>query len=701
MFHFFRGWTRANSKVHPPAQKHRLNQPYDRWKEAFAAIPLKETTEPKEFPHSKFRSFYKYFKELVALEDEETIRARWSRRSARYREVAWPRLMYAALRFFPESACILLRATWEESRNAPYIVTDAIWYLVRRRSTMSSRNGAQNLCETINFLLAKRPSSVFRLRQWDICRLVTRVESEDIIDKLYHELVMYGHPLHQNTLLQFGRRFAGEAAFKSTALEILEGLVKSGRLDANSPHIGALCTSILSPQATEDSMGQLSLSTAELFERILQLGFSPNLITYSVFIGDLCRKGQMTEALEVLRIMHDQGIEPDEILYSYLLHGAKVSGSWLPAHMLVQRAWLQNVRDPVVWNEVLHLVFMAYVSEERSRPGPQVTAMPTFRPMVKVYANIFKADVLRKLIPADFDEIIATDLDVTNTWNCEKEVLQLVYRTPSWETRGLIDPDHVTLEIMILGYIKSLGSPYSILSFYSHFQSLLQRGDPDIIRLVEKTGTRIYDHVLKALLQFGSTVNICLDIVSGMLEGSGPALTATASQRTLAQSNPPSKNTATSNDNTSSPKPKAAFCPPSPSVYTWSILINGLMYQREAVKAEQVIELMAEYGIDPSVVTWNTLAAGYANAQNARKTARTLLRLEAAGLKSDDHTIRAWNYLADKEKALEVMEGTGAQQKFSSKLAAEQSDLDMQNVAAGVDVGTHAADNDQTRVPKA
>lgn len=548
------------------------------------------------------------------------------------------------------------------------------------------------------------------MRQWDIFQILSRISSDEAIHELYQELVTSEHPLHRHTRLQFAKRFGETAVFKPTAFEILEFLVRSKQLDVNSPHAAALCTTILTPskKALEEEFEpgnfvegtEMSEMTTKYSECLLGLGFNPNLITYSVLIRDLIQRKEVKTALDVHKIMASQELKPDALLYSFLLNGAKTSHSWLPMHMLVQQAFLDEIKDPVVWNELLHAVFMAYLGELRRQRGRRRPGMPAFHPMLKLYSNVFKPDLLRKFIPADVDYLAKADLHVSNIWQCEKQAFLLAYRTPSWSSRGLLDPGYDTLTLMILGYINSLTNPQSILDFYSHFKRLLDRGDRHAQHLVAKGDTRIYDYVLRALLQFREHLGTCVGIVSEMLELSGQSPVSRQSMKSIASLRLPSRPAVAAagvrpgppaddlplkrlslspdqptsdvgEDGTVRPsralrlgsgpeQPRKSFSHPPPSVHTWSIVINGLMFHREADKAERVMEIMEENGVQPSIVTYNTLIAGYANAQNVRKTVKALQRLEGAGLAGDDFTFRAWAYLSDKEAALELMEGAEA-----------------------------------------
>jgi pentatricopeptide repeat protein len=66
--------------------------------------------------------------------------------------------------------------------------------------------------------------------------------------------------------------------------------------------------------------------------------------------------------------------------------------------------------------------------------------------------------------------------------------------------------------------------------------------------------------------------------------------------------------------------------------------------------------MMRQHGVEPNLVTYNTLVSGYARAQRPTQTVSALTRLEEAGYQADDFTIRAFTHLGDRERALTMME---------------------------------------------
>jgi pentatricopeptide repeat protein len=580
---------------------------------------------------------------LLALGDVEEMRQAWQSEPQETRLALWPDVMLSALRTKPSEAHVVLQATFDESATPSYAVKDVVRYLVRRSmffDVEERRLANKAFLDLILFLLKKSPNRYLQLPQWVLYTLAKGLQTDELAN-LYGELVRHEHLLHTNTLLHFASRLAKDAKHKSTSLQILESIMQSGNLDINTPRGAALCTSILSMNK-DDMKRNMPVTPAELFERLLDLGLSPNLLTYTVIIRNLCLNRELDTAWQVFDTMIEHNIKPDARLYSILLNGAKLCQDFKSIYRVVQAAQSDNVRDPIVWNDLLHALYLPWLVEARRKGIRPPRVLPGFRPMLKAYAKFFKLDPLRSLTFSDIDEYLQDDPAPSGQWQAESKVLPLVAWLPTSEPQDLLEPGSDTLAIMLIGYVRGFSKAYNIISFYSQFRSLLQRGDPSAVRLVKERGTLVYDVVIKAVLEWDGLLHVALEVASDMLKGAQLA------------SIDPSSLPAHAN-----PLPRH----PAPSVYTWSILLNGFMFHRKTGEAERILRMMREYGVEPSIVTWNTLLAGYTRDQHIEKTAKTFQRIETAGLVADDFTFRAFSYLKDKDRALELMEEMVARRK--------------------------------------
>ncbi len=238
---------------------------------------------------------------------------------------------------------------------------------------------------------------------------------------------------------------------------------------------------------------------------------------------------------------------------------------------------------------------------------------------------------LRSLVP-DVDCIVAAaseeQADTWQGWRFYSHFAPMVQALPRLAPGEPMEPLAETLAVMLIGYMRAMSNPYDIMAFYAHFRKLLGEGHRTAALLVRKQSTLVHDIVIKRLCEWPGMLRVALDVHERHAEGRVGML-----------------------DDGRRPKH------PAPSVYTWSVLLNGFMHQRETTQAEKLLHMMRNRGVAPNIVTWNTLVAGYARLQNVRETAGAMQRLEQAGLAADDFTFRAFGYLHDKEAALSHMEG--------------------------------------------
>lgn len=173
--------------------------------------------------------------------------------------------------------------------------------------------------------------------------------------------------------------------------------------------------------------------------------------------------------------------------------------------------------------------------------------------------------------------------------------------------------------------------------------------------------------------QFGNVA--ALSDASPLVGGTEAPSTRPEGEALNEESSHPEAPMADAETNIANNSPEQAAPPiqhPRPSVYTWSILLKAFMFNHLPGQAEQVVKLMQHHGISPNLVTWNTLAASYAKLGRTKQAVEAMRRLEAAGFKSDDWTLRAFSYIADKNKAIRMMEQTVEQNRIT-KMAMEHA----------------------------
>lgn len=656
----------------------------------------------------------------------QSIKAAWEALdwSTQRRCDEWPHLMVAALRACPDRAHLVFLATFDVDVVPSYIAEDTINFLLHMRETSPRRTNAEeaeeaeepafqfdapaaeDLFSVLRYVFKKSPPDYLRLRQASLY-LFTRMlgSALDDVACLYHDLVQYRHPIHKHTRLQIAGRLAGSPlpAHKTLAVKVLQTALAETDLDINTPQGAALCTAILTTREDDlaeaakagSSPSTLAATPAELFELLLQCGLEPNLITYTAIIRGLCLKQELDAALEVLQLMlSETKTEPDAYVYSILMNGAKIGCNYPIIQQVAQSAAAQGVRHPFLWNDFLQAIYTTALNEARQDPqAKRPRVIPAFPLMVQAYARVFELAPLRTLLPdINLDLVAAADrtasrasdsgigarsrpgagttISSNKRWEFSAQLAPTVRGLPQLSPVELVEPTGSTLATMVLGYIQGLSNPYDVISFYTHFRRLLQAGNPTAMRLVRDRGSQVHDCVVMALTEYEGMLRAALDVVSDMLRDAVAALEADnegkPADEELQQPAPADMDTGNS----------ASGHHPPPSVYTWSILINGFMFHRQFKQGERVLNMMRERGVEPNSVTWNTLLAGYARAQRAGKAIGTFERLERTGREPDDFSYRALSYLNDKSSVLKRLESLQAQAVVSTTATAAADTTD-------------------------
>ncbi|KAK0635633.1 hypothetical protein B0T17DRAFT_466246, partial [Bombardia bombarda] len=578
-------------------------------------------------------------RELLECEDVEAMRTKWQLRSLEDRELNWHHVMRVALQYAPERAHQVLEATFEVGVSMPYAIMDSMVFFHNWASILPVERRPQYETELhglVFHMLRNSPRRYINLYQNTIFRLIKSIDPRGAAElfRMLHDC----HFISRFTRLQFISKLAKDTRCKMLALEILRDMVHAGRLKVHDRIAVTLYTSIMSfPRKSLEDRNNAELST-QLYEGILELGLTPNLAHYTTIILNMFRAGQSRTAWHIYSLMREQGIEPDAHLHSVLLTGSKRATTLESIDRIIREVAESKHGDAVIWNDLLHSILLVAIAESKAqqvKPPRVITAFPF---MLQAYAKFFDLEPLNRLTPTDLGRHLQDARDVAEAnrgqWEWLSDATSLLRAVPDSPTQDLLKPNLDTLLIMLVGYIKGITKAYNIIAFYSHFRQLLKSGDPVAVQFVREKGTILYDMVIKAIMEWPGMLRVSLDVISDMLKDAAAASAAAAAGE----------------------DPDSVPRHPAPSVYTWSILLNGFMYHRQHKQGERIIQMMREHGISPNIVTWNTLAAGYARDQNPAKTVSALHRLERYGHTPTDFTSRAFSYLADRERGLQMLE---------------------------------------------
>ncbi|KAK3985012.1 hypothetical protein QBC44DRAFT_300064 [Cladorrhinum sp. PSN332] len=586
--------------------------------------------------------------------DVAAIRKAWFRWRADKRRDRWPTFIARVMKHHPKRTIDALEATFEEGVTPYYAVADVVGFIVRwaipgvsglwktdpriKRWGLERKLARAALPHLLLYILENSTPGSQRLRQWTLYRIVNLADA-DTAGRLSEALRQYGHPLHPYTRFQIATRLAKDVRLKYMALEHLEEMVALDQTDANSKFCQSLATSIMLFPNPDNGNHLMSQMRAEISERILKLGLTPNLYHYTIMIRGLCENNDFETAWKIYEMLLDHRHAPDKYLYSTLLNGAKLTGKLGLVDRVLASLPPVFLQSRIIRNDLLSSILTAAIVEARSKGIKPPRIIPAFPPMVAFYARFYKLEKLQRIIPVNLQEVLAASerfLEIRRAqWRFMREWETMIMPRLPLKADRLADPTPDVLAIMVLGFLKSNETKYQIISFYSHFQNLLAKGDIVACELCRYNGSAIHDFVLKAALEWEGMLRVSLDILSDMLRGK-------ESRDRFSQEMKGGK---------------AYNLNPAPSVYSWSIILNGAMYHRQLEQGVRIMKLMREHGVEPNEVTWNSLIRGFARLQRTAATVTAMKRMEEDGYRADDFTMRAFGSLVDKEGALRMMEG--------------------------------------------
>jgi pentatricopeptide repeat protein len=643
----------------PPEDLPRAKRRFFAWKEAFHTIrkSLKEDGLASLEVRNVFRDDRNLLKPLLACSKPDEMRRQWRMNDAALRKLAWPRLMLETIRVDPSRAHEVLEATFDENEVPFYAIRDVLNFLVQVYLLLPPATKMEvevvegpdvferrlkagaHIPRLVLHILRNSTPGFFRFSQEILFAAAATSTTKQLLH-LYRETKRCNVRMGFWTKQQYASRFAKHAGYKTIALEILRDLVVNHKLDLSAPHGAALCTSILMFNKKTASDPAHQATRARLFEELLDLGLRPNRITFTAIIRNMCLAKEVDRAWQLFDFMTSSGIEPDDQLYSILINGSKLSGDF--DRIATTANWLtdKKLENPFIWNDVIHTIYHAYVqaSLESGHTSPKsVSAFPT---MLHVYCKYFDPEPLQRVLSMydrdaflrDSTESADTDQMAPGYWI--PRVAPFVESLQPREPHERLQPDHITLAIMLCGYVKSLETSRDIVIFYATFRQLLKAGDETVARIAAH-GTEVHDAVLLAITRWPGMLRVALDILNDMLDShtTGPL--------------------ANSQREPGSPDP---IPHPKPSAHTWAALIKGLGLARQPDRAEQALRVMDGQGDTPDDTHWNTVTAGYARGQDVEGVISALRRRVAAGFPPDEYTIKAFGYLRSPGDAYEQME---------------------------------------------
>lgn len=535
---------------------------------------------------------------------EETIQAslrKWELIPEDVREELWPEIMIELLKDNPVIILRLLEGNYLKSGSSNQIVEDSMTMLLSHLRHDEERYEPDYIIQLSTSIQTMMRRQNIRISQLSIHTMVSRLPVEDI-KQFYATLAELNHYMSKTTLMHFGSRLAKERQ-TDMAFKILQ-ILRSLNCDFNSPPILSICTSILQ-RSNRDPNAQTTVS--DMFEFMAASGLTPNIITYTVLMENLLFADDTDAGWQIKDILDENRTKADSHFYSILLNDSKVRRDWADVRRVMDMVKEKDITSSHIAADVLHSMFFVAQEEKFSYPvrsGMRKHLLKPFDRMLPVYCQYFRLKELAQLIP-----------DFEHDYPQKIEVLDRDASMPE-----LMEADAAVLTIMLTAYLSDITSPQAAGHFYDRFRDEVLWGKLPSEFL--KT-THFWCVVLSTFSRFPDLLPDCAKLLGDML---------------------------------STDESTPANCrPPRPDTHVWAILCKIYTRAGQYRAAEKVLDMMTQRGVLPNQAVWNTLARGYAFAQNEVMVVDVIRRMKEAGFEPDEYTRNALHAIHDHHKLVAAM----------------------------------------------
>ncbi|KAJ9642469.1 hypothetical protein H2199_004850 [Coniosporium tulheliwenetii] len=495
-------------------------------------------------------------------------------------------------------------------------MVDALEFLAKQYNEMKDERteaGLDALLSTFHELLEGVHEFRLTVSQNLISRLLFVCSAEQAT-KLHEALLEKEVVLNWQNCLRFAVSF-GKRGDYLHGLDMLQQAIDVGA-DVNCGPFLETCTTVLRFSIKQENGYQ---ANTQIVSRFLEMGVKLSIHHYSSLMFNAVEAGDFSTVLRIFDLLQENNVEPNSFIYWALLKGCMAQSNSEAASRVLRSCShkIREFKNPYLTTNLLYCFYLQLVA--RSTPS-------LFATLVDIYRSLFSGDPL-------------VDLDLLSAH---------YFAAPSPHASAIIPPTTPALGLMILASLRHAEkpSPHATYRLYLSYRRLVKAGHAAIAPLAETDYTS--NAFLMAFAQSAESLSCCPQVIKDMTIALPPAAIHVAEQRPINQA--------------------------TPTTQTWTILLNGFMRHRQTRAAEKVLQLMRKRGAEPNVVTWNSLVAGYAGAQDVEGAVGALKRMEGEGVQVDGYTVAALGHLRDRErvaKALGVGEGLAEEPLGKSAVLAE------------------------------
>lgn len=415
----------------------------------------------------------------------------------------------------------------------------------------------------------------FRLRQSTVFRLVRSASLEDVL-RFYDGLRETKSLLSINTMLHFVERLSSPSTW-TKAHSIMELVSSAQDRNMNLPQVWEMFHTLFY-KAT--FIGEEESSA--VVRMMLDCDIRPGRPAYNILMAKASRSKDEENLMQVFRQMTEAGLRPSIVTYGILHNHYKRQG--------IEAERSQVIRDALNLYPLLNTTIATDIVHATALSSPHYLAV------LDEYLSYF--------IPAPLVSLgIATPEHNT---------------IPQGASRRKLQPDHVTIAIMVHAFCMREGDPMAIWAAYQLYRKTLEtersRGR---LGPLHEAGSFLPNSYMLAL-GCHDTLWHCATIIEDMLKPSSPI-----------QAN----------------------------VYSWSILLYAMAKARKIGEAEQVLGAMRRKGIQPNVVTWTSLLTGYVRMGRLRSAGEVIKRMAAENVKPNYATMGLLASIIDDQEFVAGMTG--------------------------------------------
>ncbi|KAJ4357807.1 uncharacterized protein N0V89_002383 [Didymosphaeria variabile] len=404
-----------------------------------------------------------------------------------------------------------------------------------------------------------------RICSQDLLFCVAKLASTEDFRRVFDTMKESGTYIGHHVLLHYANTFAKAGNFRQ-ALSCLGSIIEEARTEkirvktANELRFRWSCAltlhrSMMNKESYHETTG--------IVATLVDFGVKLDILLYNVIIHNAMEASDHTTAFKVYNTLDDNGLKPDKVTFSTLLHGCTMTADPSKfngfADYCAETA--KEVRDP--WLAADYLYFQ-FVRLHRESHQPE-ESLARSEQLLETYLRFFSPRPLEPFWSANSTFSRASSL--TSSRNILNE-------------SAFMDPPPMALYIMLqLEILKATSTNINknhMWALYQNFTELVQTNhDPTLSKLAK-------DPIIwnTFLLSFCRAQNFehASQVVQDMSE-----------HRT------------------------------NPNVYTWNILMQGFFKSQQILAAERVFDIMRSRGIEPDQFTHEVMLRGYARAQHVRK----------------------------------------------------------------------------------